>query len=109
MKNFERLLQALADAGHFVTTGGVSPVVLISFSVVIVVFPPGVAIVVCCFVDDLVASEHPTMLITVRLKSRAVALNCFIFDSFVDNSWDREMVDVVDAVSGAACLVKKRC
>ena len=108
MKNFKRLLQALADAGHFVTTGGVSPVVVISFSVVIVVFPPGVAIVVCCFVDDLVASEPPTMLIAVRLKSRAVALNCFIFDSFVDNSGDREMVDVVNAVSGA-CLITKRC
>jgi hypothetical protein len=49
--------------------GGFSPVCLISFSVVMVVFPPGVVISVSVFVVDF--SAQPIKLIEKRLNSRA--------------------------------------
>ena len=63
-------------------TGGLSSVVLTSFSVVIVVVPRGVVIVVSCLVDDLLCSLHPTIPIEATLAIRVAAMMRFIFNTF---------------------------
>jgi hypothetical protein len=63
-----------------VAGGGLSPVCLISFSVVIVVVPPGVVIFVSCVVDAVF--EHPTKPMDTRLTTKIAAIMRFIFKTF---------------------------
>ncbi len=68
-----------------------------SFSVVIVVVPPGVVIFVSCLADDFFVSVHPMMLIDVRPAISNVGIRRFISNNF------HEVVTVLDT-----CFHKKQ-
>jgi len=67
-----------------VAGGGLSPVCLTSFSVVIVVVPPGVVIFVSCLVDAVF--EHPVNAIDARPTIKIAAIMRFIFNTFSLNT-----------------------
>lgn len=73
---------ALSPDVQGLVAGGSSPVVLTSFSTVIVVVPPGVEIFVSCLVDDLVWSLHPAMPIETKLAIRVAVIIRFILNTF---------------------------
>lgn len=64
--------------------GGLSPVCLTSFSVVIVVVPPGVVIFVSCLVDAVF--EHPTNPMDTSPTITIAAIMRFIFNTFSLNT-----------------------
>ncbi|HTQ38153.1 MAG TPA: hypothetical protein VMJ32_03945 [Pirellulales bacterium] len=74
----KNLLQPIASCliSQGRAAGGFSPVCLTSFSVVIVVFPPGVVISVSVFVDDL--SLQPAAHAKNKLEIKTVQTNRFM-------------------------------
>ena len=65
-----------------VVAGGLSPDFLISFSVVIVVVPPGVAIFVSCFAVDLVVFVQPVIPIEAMPIINVATTMRFIWNTF---------------------------
>ena len=65
-----------------VAVGGLSPVVFTSFSVVIVVVPPGVVIFVSCLAEDFFVSVHPMMPTDVNPAISIAEIMHFISNNF---------------------------